>query len=43
MAEGFLKSFDKRPEVYSAGTWPADIVNPKTIEVMNEVGVLHHR
>jgi arsenate reductase len=28
MAEGFLKSFDKNLEVFSAGTKPAEKVNP---------------
>lgn len=39
MAEGFLKSFDSDLEVYSAGTEPADRVNPKAVKVMREVGV----
>ncbi len=39
MAEGFLKSFDENLEVYSAGTKPADKVNPKAIQVMKEVGI----
>jgi arsenate reductase len=39
MAEGFLKSFDKNLEVYSAGTKPAGKVNPNAIKVMNEVGI----
>jgi len=39
MAEGFLKSFDSNLEVFSAGTLPADKVNPNTIIVMNEVGI----
>lgn len=39
MAEGFLKSFDKELEVYSAGTKPAESVNPKAIQVMKEVGI----
>lgn len=39
MAEGFLKSFDSELEVYSAGTKPADKVNPKAVQVMNEVGI----
>ncbi len=39
MAEGFLKSFDENLEVYSAGTKPADKVNPRAIQVMREVGV----
>ncbi|MCD6441059.1 MAG: arsenate reductase ArsC [Candidatus Marinimicrobia bacterium] len=39
MAEGFLKSFDSELEVYSAGTEPADRVNPNTIAVMREIGI----
>jgi len=39
MAEGFLKSFDKNLEVYSAGTKPAERVNPFAIKAMKEVGV----
>jgi len=39
MAEGFLKSFDRRLEVFSAGTQPADEVHPKAIQVMNEAGI----
>jgi len=39
MAEGFLKSFDSRLEVHSAGTEPAAVVNPNTIKVMQEVGI----
>lgn len=39
MAEGFLKSFSKNTEVYSAGTSPADEVHPKAIRVMAEAGI----
>jgi arsenate reductase (thioredoxin) len=39
MAEGFLKSFDKNLEVYSAGTKPAEKVNQFAIEAMSEVGI----
>ncbi len=39
MAEGFLKSFDNRLEVYSAGTFPADKTHAKAVEVMREAGV----
>lgn len=39
MAEGFLKSFDSKLEVYSAGTKPAERVHPKAVEVMKEVGI----
>jgi arsenate reductase len=39
MAEGFLKSFDKNLEVYSAGTKPAERANPYAIKAMNEIGI----
>ena len=39
MAEGFLKSFDSSLEVYSAGTRPEKEINPRTVVVMNEVGI----
>jgi arsenate reductase len=39
MAEGFLKSFDKNMEVYSAGTKPSGQVHPKAIQVMRESGI----
>jgi arsenate reductase len=39
MAEGFLKSFGKGIEVYSAGTYPAGIVSPPAVQVMQEVGI----
>ncbi|MDH6312814.1 arsenate reductase [Parabacteroides sp. PFB2-10] len=39
MAHGFLQSFDKGIEVYSAGTEPAKEVNPMAVEVMAEAGV----
>lgn len=39
MAEGFLKSFDVRLEVHSAGTRPAARVHPNAILVMKEVGI----
>jgi len=39
MAEGFLKSFDKNIDVYSAGTKPTSEVHPKAIEVMAELGI----
>lgn len=39
MAEGFLKSFDKKLEVYSAGTEPSNQVNPKAVQVMKEIGI----
>ena len=39
MAEGFLKSIDKGLEVYSAGTKPAEKVNPFAIKAMKEIGI----
>jgi arsenate reductase (thioredoxin) len=39
MAQGFLQSFDKRNQVFSAGTIPASRVNAKAIKVMGETGI----
>lgn len=39
MAEGFLKSFDSKLEVYSAGTAAEGKVNPFAVKVMKEVGI----
>ncbi|MFZ4520862.1 MAG: arsenite methyltransferase [Bacteroidales bacterium] len=39
MAEGFLKSFDSRLEVFSAGTHPAPLANPMAVAVMKEVEI----
>jgi len=39
MAEGFLRSFDEKLEVQSAGTDPAKKINPHTVKVMKEVGI----
>jgi arsenate reductase len=39
MAQGFLRSFDNKIEVQSAGTVPASRVNPKAIDVMAEAGI----
>ena len=39
IAHGFLQSFDNRPEVYSAGTKPAEKVNPMAVKVMGEMGI----
>jgi arsenate reductase len=39
MAAGFLKSFDDRLDVYSAGTQPAARINPQAVEAMREVGI----
>jgi arsenate reductase (thioredoxin) len=38
MAEGYLKSLDKFLDVHSAGTNPADKVNPYAAKVMSEIG-----
>lgn len=44
MAHGFLKSFDDRLEVASAGTDASGKVNPKAVEVMKEIDIdiSHH-
>jgi arsenate reductase len=44
MAEGFLRSFDKTLQVSSAGTHPAEKVNPNAVKVMKEIGIdiSHH-
>lgn len=39
MAHGFMKSFDSRLKVYSAGVNPSRYVQPETIEVMAEKGI----
>ena len=39
MAEGYLKSFDNRLEVFSAGTEPGSSVHPRAIQVMQEEGI----
>ena len=39
MAHGFLKSFDGKLDVHSAGTEPADKLNPIAVQVMNEAGI----
>ena len=39
MAEGFLKSFDKNLNVFSAGTTPGKQVHPKAIVAMAEKGI----
>jgi len=39
MTEGFLRSFNERVEVYSAGTSPANEVHPLAIRVMAEEGI----
>jgi arsenate reductase (thioredoxin) len=39
MAHGFLQSFDGRLDVHSAGTNPAEQVNPIAVKVMKEAGI----
>ena len=39
MAHGFLQSFNEKLGVFSAGTEPAQEVNPKAIRVMREAGI----
>lgn len=39
MAEGFLKSFDKRLKVFSAGTVAEGKVNPYAVKAMAEAGL----
>lgn len=44
MAHGILQSLDADLQVYSGGTKPAERVNPKAVEAMNEIGldISHH-
>lgn len=39
MAHGFLRSIDPKLDVYSAGTRPAEKVNPQAVKVMHEKGI----
>lgn len=39
MAHGFLQSFDPRLEVFSAGTKPAEKVNPLAVKAMRGKGI----
>jgi len=39
MAEGYLRSFDSRLDVRSAGSRPAEQVNPYAVQAMAEVGI----
>ena len=39
IAHGFLQSFSSDIDVFSAGTKPAEKVNPKAVEVMKEAGI----
>ena len=39
MTAGFLKSWDTRLDIYSAGTAPAPRINPYAVRAMKEVGI----
>lgn len=39
MGEAFMRSFDPRLNVFSAGTKPASKVNPFAVKVMSEIGI----
>ena len=39
IAQGFLKSFDNKINVCSAGTEPAKQINQKAVQVMKEAGI----
>lgn len=39
MAQGFLKSFDDRIDVFSAGIYPASEISSRAVEVMRESGI----
>ena len=39
MAEGYLRSLDKNLEIYSAGTKPAEKINPFAVKAMKEIGI----
>lgn len=39
MAQGFMQSFNPALEVHSAGTEASGKLNPKAVEVMNEIGI----
>lgn len=39
MAEGILRNIDSDLQVYSAGTKPAEMVNPLAIKAMEEIGI----
>ena len=39
MAHGFIQAFNPTFDVHSAGTKPAEQVNPKAVEVMHEAGI----
>ncbi len=44
MAHGFLQSFDKNLQVFSAGTEPEEQINANAVQVMKEMGIdiSHH-
>lgn len=44
MAQGFLQSFDKSLQVFSAGTEASGQLNTKAVETMSEIGIdiSHH-
>lgn len=44
MGHGWMQAFDEALEVHSAGTEPAECVNPLAVKVMKEVGIniSHH-
>ncbi|MDD2635936.1 MAG: arsenate reductase ArsC [Bacteroidales bacterium] len=39
MAHGFLHSFDKNLQVFSAGTKPAKTINANAVHIMKEIGI----
>ena len=39
MAHGFLQSFDKNLQVFSAGTQASGKLNPTAVKVMSEIGI----
>ena len=39
MAHGFLQSFDKNLQVFSAGTKASGKLNPTAVKVMSEIGI----
>jgi len=39
MVQGYLKSLDDKLEIFSAGTKPAEKINPYALKAMQEVGI----
>jgi arsenate reductase len=39
MVEGFLKSFDERLDIHSAGTEASGKINPQAVKAMAEIGI----